>query len=77
MVEVHHVLAALHFCVFMVASNHVNSASPVGGTERKTAYSQATRVTNRVFFVVFNKTLTLTTTGLMFVLRTHETGFGF
>lgn len=42
-IEVHHVLAALHICVFMVASNHLYTASPVGGTERETAYSQATK----------------------------------
>lgn len=34
----------------MVASNDLNTASPVGGTERETAYSQATKVTNKVFF---------------------------
>lgn len=50
MIEVHHVLAALHVRVFMVASNDLNTASPVGGTERETAYSQATKVTNKVFF---------------------------
>lgn len=38
-IEVHHVLAAFHICVFMVASNHFYTASPVGGTERETAYS--------------------------------------
>lgn len=58
-IEVHHVLAALHICVFMVASDHLYTASPVGWTERGTAYSQATKVTDRVskflggFFVLF------------------------
>lgn len=33
-IEVHHVLAALHVCVFVVASNHLYPARPVGGTER-------------------------------------------
>lgn len=49
MIEVHHVLAALHIRVLMVASYHLDTASPVGGTERETAYSQATKVTNTVF----------------------------
>lgn len=47
MVEVHHVLAAPHIRVLVVASDHFHSASPVGGTERETAYSQATNVTDK------------------------------
>lgn len=53
-IEVHHILTALHICVFMVAANHLYTASPVGGTERETAYSQATKVTNRVFINAWN-----------------------
>jgi len=48
-IEVHHVLAALHICVFVVASNDLHTAGPVGGTERETAYSQATNVSNSVY----------------------------
>ena len=47
-VEVHHVLAAFHLCVLVVASHNLSTARPVGGTERETAYSQATKVTDRV-----------------------------
>lgn len=32
--EVHHVLAALHVSVFMVASKHLYTAGPVGTTAR-------------------------------------------
>ncbi|TNN63415.1 hypothetical protein EYF80_026371 [Liparis tanakae] len=39
-VQVHHVLAALHVGVFVVASEDLHTAGPVGGTERETAYSQ-------------------------------------
>lgn len=46
-IKVHHVLAALHICVFVVASDHLYTASPVGDTEKETAYSQATEVTKK------------------------------
>lgn len=51
-IEVDHVLAAPHVCVFMVASNHLYTARPVGGRERETAYSQAIKVTATVFLSV-------------------------
>lgn len=34
-IEVHHVLAAAHICVLVVASADLDTASPVGGTERE------------------------------------------
>lgn len=52
-IEVHHVLAALHVCVLVVASNHLYSARPVGGTERETAYSQATKVIVTLFLSMY------------------------
>lgn len=51
-IEVHHVLAALHVRVFVVATHHFDTASPVGGTERQRAYSQATKVTNTASFLL-------------------------
>lgn len=39
-IQVHHILAALHVCVLMVASNHLHTAGPAGwgGEERDTAF---------------------------------------
>lgn len=47
-VEVHDVLAALHICIFVVASDQLDTARPVGSTERETAYSQALKVIDSV-----------------------------
>lgn len=41
-VQVHHVLAAFHICIFVVASDNLDTASPVGETERMNG--QATKV---------------------------------
>lgn len=40
----HHVLAALHVRVFMVSSNHLYTASPVGGKERERKNTERNRV---------------------------------
>lgn len=51
-IEVHHVLAALHVRILVVAPDHLHAAGPVGGKERETAYGQATKVMLIMFILL-------------------------
>lgn len=60
--EVHHVLAALHVSVFVVASEHLHTAGPVGTTTRGNSWQLSHRSCQFIFF----KALLATSLGYLY-----------